>query len=104
MQPLFLSWKKFLSWEKIVSVGATLALLLSLGPTSSSPALAGVRGAVGVGVGIGVASILLNDAIRRSQERRQAAEPEKFAARRNAAKRPSLRDARQGSCPRARAA
>ena len=78
MQPLFLSWKKFLSWTKIVSVGAALALLLSLGPTSSSPALAGVRGAVGVGVGIGVASILLNEAIRRSQERRQAAEPDEI--------------------------
>ena len=104
MQPLFLSWKKFLSWEKIVSVGAALALLLSLGPTSSSPALAGVRGAVGVGVGIGVASILLNEAIRRSQERRQAAEPDEIRRSQERRQAAEPEDARQGSCPRARAA
>jgi hypothetical protein len=70
MEPLFRCWKK------IVPVGAALALLLIVGPTSSSPALAGVRSDVGVAVGIGVASILLNDAIRRSQERHQLAEPD----------------------------
>jgi Caspase domain len=84
MQPLFLSWKT------IVSVGAALGLLLMVGPTSPSPALAsemggghhhgggwsGGGGGVGVGVGIGVGTILLNEAIRRSQERHQAAEPQ----------------------------
>jgi hypothetical protein len=85
MQPLFLSWKK------IVSFGAALALLLIVGPTSPTPALAGNMGGGGghgggghwgggggggVGVGIGVGSILLNEAIRRSQERHQAAEPQ----------------------------
>ena len=75
----------------IVSVGAALALLLIVGPTSPTPALAGEMGGGGhhggggghwggggggVGVGIGVGSILLNEAIRRSQERHQAAEPQ----------------------------
>jgi len=83
----------FLSWKTIVSVGAALGLLLIVGPTSPTPALAGNMGGggghgggghwggsgdggVGVGVGIGVGSILLNEAIRRSQERHQAAEPQ----------------------------
>jgi hypothetical protein len=83
----------FLSWKKIVSVGAALALLLIVGPTNPTPALAGSMGGGGhhgggggggwsggggggVGVGIGVGSILLNEAIRRSQERHQAAEPQ----------------------------
>ena len=82
---------RFLSWKMIVSVGAALALLLIVGPTSPTPALAGEMGGGGhhggggghwggggggVGVGIGVGSILLNEAIRRSQERHQAAEPQ----------------------------
>src|SRR6476469_708470 len=82
---------RFLSWKMIVSVGAALALLLIVGPTSPTPALAGEMGggghhggggghwgggSGGVGVGIGVGSILLNEAIRRSQERHQAAEPQ----------------------------
>src|SRR6476659_8255674 len=83
----------FLSWKTIVSVGAALGLLLIVGPTSPTPALAGNMGGghhgggggggwsgggggVGAGVGIGVGSILLNEAIRRSQERHQAAEPQ----------------------------
>ncbi|MGB3036202.1 MAG: hypothetical protein WBB72_02305, partial [Methyloceanibacter sp.] len=68
-----------------------MALLLIVGPTSPTPALAGEMGGGGhhggggghwggggggVGVGIGVGSILLNEAIRRSQERHQAAEPQ----------------------------
>jgi hypothetical protein len=70
-----------------------LGLLLIVGPTSPTPALAGNMGGghhgggggggwsgggggVGVGVGVGVGSILLNEAIRRSQERHQAAEPQ----------------------------
>ena len=80
---------RFLSWKMIVSVGAALALLLIVGPTSPTPALAGEMGGGGHhvggsghwgggggGVGIGVGSILLNEAIRRSQERHQAAEPQ----------------------------
>jgi hypothetical protein len=73
----------FLSWKTIVSVGAALGLLLIVGPTSPTPALAGNMGGGGGhgggghwggggdggGVGIGVGSILLNEAIRRSQER-----------------------------------
>ena len=75
-----------------------MALLLIVGPTNPTPALAGSMGGGGhhggggggggdgwsggggggggVGVGIGVGSILLNEAIRRSQERHQAAEPQ----------------------------
>ena len=70
-----------------------MGLLLIVGPTSPTPALAGNiggggghggdghwggggDGGVGVGVGIGVGSILLNEHIRRSQERHQAAEPQ----------------------------
>jgi hypothetical protein len=76
------------SLKQIISVGAALALLLVVGPTSPSPALAsemgggghygggghGGGGIGGVGVGIGVGGIILNEAIRRSQER-HAAEP-----------------------------
>jgi hypothetical protein len=76
------------SLKQIISVGAALALLLMVGPTSPKPALAsemgggghygggghGGGGIGGVGVGIGVGGIILNEAIRRSQER-HAAEP-----------------------------
>ena len=37
----------FLSWKKIVSVGAALGLLLIVGPTSPTPALAGGMGGGG---------------------------------------------------------
>jgi hypothetical protein len=37
----------FLSWKKIVSVGAALGLLLIVGPTSPTPALAGSMGGGG---------------------------------------------------------
>src|SRR5262249_44341703 len=66
MRPLFLSWKT------IVSVGTVFGLLLIVGPSSPTPALAGNMGGggghgggghwsgggggVGVGVGIGVGS------------------------------------------------
>ena len=80
------------SLKQSVSVGAALALLLLVGPTSPRPALAGEMGGDhyggghhggggggggigGVGVGIGVGGIILNEAIRRSQER-QATEPQ----------------------------
>jgi hypothetical protein len=58
---------RFLSWKTIVSVGAALALLLIVGPTSPTPALAGNMGGEhygggggghwgGGGGGVGVAS------------------------------------------------